>query len=88
MDTTPTTDNAVDTYVTADQVTATAPASTEDEDWKRVLSIRISLLLVSKDGEVNTTKAQTYTFNGTTVTPSDRRMRKVFTSTIAVRNRL
>lgn len=88
VDTTPTADNAVDTYVTADQVTTTAPASTEEEDWKRVLSIRISLLLVSKDGEVNTTKAQTYTFNGTTVTPSDRRMRKVFTSTIAVRNRL
>jgi len=88
VDTTATADNAVDTYVTADQVAATAPGTTTEEDWKRVLSIRLSLLLVSRDGEVATTKAQTYTYNGTTVTPSDRRLRKVFTTTIAIRNRL
>jgi type IV pilus assembly protein PilW len=88
VDTTATADGAVDTYVTANQVAVAAPGSTGEEDWKRVLSIRVSLLLASREGEVATTKAQTYSYNGATVTPSDRRLRKVFTTTIAIRNRL
>ncbi|MFZ9037307.1 MAG: PilW family protein [Gammaproteobacteria bacterium] len=31
---------------------------------------------------------QTYTFNGNTVTAGDRRLRQVFTTTIALRNRI
>lgn len=88
VDTSATADGAADTYVSADQVTAAAPETTNEADWKRVLSIRLSLLLVSREGEAVTTKIQPYTYNGITVTPTDRRLRKVFTTTIAVRNRL
>lgn len=73
-------DNAADTYSTATEVTAAA-------NWPRVMSARISLLLVSpEDGIVS--NAQTYNFNGASVTATDRRMYQVFTSTIGIRNRL
>lgn len=64
-------------YVTANQVA----------DWRRVVSVRISLLMRTREDNV-VTAPQTYTFNGTTVTATDRRMRQVFTATLGVRNRL
>lgn len=72
-------DNAADSYVAASAVT----------DWRKVVSVRISLLFRSQDNNV-TSQPQTYIFNGTTVTPgaTDRRLRQAVTSTIAVRNRL
>lgn len=88
VDTDTTADGAIDAYTTADQVTTIAPGSSDEDKWKRVLSLRISLLMVSKNNEDVTTSPQTYTYNGTTTTPTDRKLRKVFTSTIAVRNRL
>lgn len=57
-------------------------------DWSRVLTVRVSLLMVSVYGESITTEAQTYRFNGTDTTPTDRLLRKSFTTTFAVRNRL
>lgn len=71
-------DNAVDRYVAANAVA----------DWSRVLSVRISLLLASVGTDAYTSEPQQYIFNGATVTPADRRLRKVFDTTIAVRNRL
>lgn len=71
-------DKQVDQYVTADAVT----------NWGQVLSLRISLLMASAGSDNVTTEAQQYIFNGATVTPTDRRLRKVFDTTIAVRNRL
>jgi len=68
----------IDTIVTADAVA----------NWANVHSVRISLLMVSRSGENITTAPQSYHFNGATVTPTDRLFRKVFTTTIAVRNRL
>lgn len=56
-------------------------------DWDRVASVRISLLLQSIEDHL-TTAPQSYTFNGATVTPADRRLRRVFTTTIGLRNRL
>lgn len=63
--------------------------------WGRVVSVRISLLAATiDDGLTFSTKtdgtetSQPYTYNGTTTTPTDRRIRRVFSSTIAVRNRL
>lgn len=56
-------------------------------DWNRVASVRISLLLQSIEDNL-TTAPQSYTFNGATVTPADRRLRRVFTTTIGLRNRL
>jgi len=50
-----------------------------------VVSVRVSLLLHSDD--LIATQPQPYRFNGATVTdPGDRRLRKVFSSTTAVRN--
>lgn len=84
IDTDITPDGAVNSYLRANEV----DALTLGDKWARVLSVRISLLMVSgKDNNI-TTAPQTYTFNGTEVTPTDRKLRKVFTTTIAVRNRL
>ncbi len=57
----------------------------------RVVSIRISLLVSSMDDNLipTTAAANRYAYNGTNnIAPNDRRLRRVFTSTIALRNRL
>ncbi len=82
-----TSDHVIDTYVTADNVQATVPCDTPQKDWQRVLSVKVSLLLRSTEDNI-TTQAQTYTFNGVQTTAADRRLRKVFTTVFAVRNRL
>jgi len=56
-------------------------------DMSAVISIRVSLLVTSLDDNL-TQKPVPYTYNGTTTTPTDRRLRRVFSSTVAVRNRL
>jgi type IV pilus assembly protein PilW len=76
-------DGAVDAYLDANEVDALALG----DKWSRVLSVRLSLLMASLNSENVASSQQTYTYsNGTTVT--DNKMRKVFTTTIAVRNRL
>lgn len=70
----------VDQYVAADA----APV------WNNVLAVRISLLMRSVENSV-VNQPQAVAFNGATVNSgvgADRRLRKVFTTTIAVRNRL
>ena len=72
-------DNAPDYYV---------PAGTVGLNMAQVVSIRISLLVRTIDDNL---AAQTllYNFNGVNnIDPGDRRIRRVFTSTIALRNRL
>ncbi|SEJ23743.1 PilW family protein [Nitrosomonas eutropha] len=69
-------DRAVDTYRTADLVA----------DWENVVSVRIDLLVQSVEDNV-TSQPQTYTFNGETVTPTDRRLRQAFSTVISLRNR-
>jgi type IV pilus assembly protein PilW len=64
-------------YLTAANVAA--------NQWDDVVSVQISLLLRSVEDNL-TTKPQTYTFNGVTVTPNDRRLRQVFTTTVNLRN--
>lgn len=88
IDTSNPADGAVNTYVPADQVLATSLEVTAPAAWQRVLAVRVSMVAVSKASELVNTKPQPYIFNGATVTPTDKRMRKVFTNTIAVRNRL
>ncbi len=81
VDTDATTDGNVNGYWTATQVNAgtngtlTMPAGTASDYWKRVLSVRITLNLVSGQNEkVGST--------------GDRLLRKTLTNTIAIRNRL
>ncbi len=55
-------------------------------DWYRVVSLRISMLVSSDDNLAS--QPLSYAYNGATVTPVDRRIRRVFNTTIAIRNRL
>jgi type IV pilus assembly protein PilW len=85
VDTTlPDQDGIIDVYQRADQVT----------DWRRVVSARISMLVVGPEDNI-TTGAQTYRFRETSgdgapevQTATDRRLRHVFTTTISLRNRV
>ena len=74
-------DSTLNYYVPANNVTTA--------NWPNVVSVRISLLAVTLDNNL-TTQPMPYFFNGTTITPSrtDRKIRRVFTTTIALRNRL
>ncbi len=69
-------DRAADIYRTADQVA----------DWDAVVSVRIDLLVQSVEDAI-ASQPQTYTFNGVSVTPADRRLRQTFSTVIALRNR-
>ncbi len=69
-------DRAADVYQTADLVV----------DWENVVSVRISLLMQSLEDNI-ASQPQTYTFNGATITPTDRRLRKTYSTVIALRNR-
>ena len=55
-------------------------------DFDDVVSVRIMLLVQSSDLVAET--PQTYTFNNVTTTPADNRIRQVFTTTIALRNKI
>lgn len=72
-------DNTANYYKSSDALTLT--------QMDQVKSIRISLLASTLDDNL-VTQAVPYTIFGSTITPTDRRIRRVFTSTIAVRNRL
>lgn len=62
------------------------PAS-EVTDWTDVDAVRVTLVLRSADDGLTGTP-QPYSLNGAVVTPTDRRLRRTYTSTIALRNRL
>ncbi|HEU4623283.1 MAG TPA: PilW family protein [Steroidobacteraceae bacterium] len=78
-------------YVTAswidDPAQAAALGATAKERWDRVVSVRVSMLMRTVEDRVIPVK-QKYSFNGTNgIDPGDRRLRKVFTHVIQVRNR-
>jgi type IV pilus assembly protein PilW len=73
-------DGQADEYRRADAVAATGA-------WGLVVSVRLGLLLVG-DAPVLSPDARIYEVNGESVTTSDRRLRQVFTTTVALRNRL
>lgn len=72
-------DGLVDSYLSASAVT----------DWTRVLGVRINLLVRSDDNI--TLESRTVAFNGGDVNAgedADRRLRTIFNTTVAVRNRV
>jgi type IV pilus assembly protein PilW len=77
--------NGANYYVTANNIPDIDGNGTPD--WHRVVSIRISLLAVTLDDNLSAQPVP-YTYNGTTTTPTDRKIRRVFNTTIALRNRL
>ena len=67
-----------DQYVTADAV----------DDWDDVVAIRVAMLMRTPDEVNNQADTGTYTVNGTAYDPvDDRRLRRVFDTTINLRNR-
>ncbi|WP_438971691.1 PilW family protein [Methylophaga sp.] len=71
-------DSSVDNYLTANAVA----------DWSQVVSISIDLVIVSEEDNLSVDGPQNYVLGGTTVTPTDRRLRSVFSKTITLRNRV
>jgi type IV pilus assembly protein PilW len=70
----------VDSYVTADGIGGA---------WQNILSVQVALLVRSMDTYGNTTDTGTYTLLDRNAGPyNDRRIRKVFTSTVALRNQV
>jgi len=63
------------------------PAGTVGLNMNQVVSIRVSVVVRSMNDGL-AAQPLDYIYNGATVTPTDRRIRRVFTSTIALRNRL
>lgn len=57
-------------------------------DWAKVVSVQINLLAVSAEANVIEGANQVISFNGADVTIPNRRLAKVFTTTIGIRNRL
>ena len=73
-------DGTPDNYKEADDISAA--------EWERVTSVRVDLLVQSTDDNV-LPDPQPYSFHGDTVDdPGDRRLRHVFSSTVAIRSRV
>lgn len=73
-------------YVKADTLYVAGDPVATAANWAKVVSVRISLLVATVD-EI-AAQPLTYTYNAVTVTPADRKLRRVFTTTIALRNRV
>ena len=78
-----TADGAADYYVTFDQIPAQINGNPGTD---RIISVRISLLLQSTSNNIASQNTAVFYNGGTSV--ADRRIRRVVTSTIALRNRL
>ncbi len=78
-------DGDVDTYEQADAIALA--------DWPNVLSVQINLLMESDEDRVSDNPQPYILFDGTAasltpVTPTDRRLRRVYSSTTTIRNRV
>ena len=70
-------DHAVNDYVLANQVL----------NWEHVISVRVFILITSLEDNL-TAQPVAYTFNTLTTLPTDHHLRRVFSATFALRNRL
>lgn len=89
-DTSPVGDGRIDEYRTAAEVIggATDPAVI-DENWRRVLSVRIAFLVRSAGPAAAGNEERTFDLLGTEITPEpDGTMRQVYETSVALRNRL
>lgn len=71
-------DGSANRYVAAD---------TPGLNMANVVSVRLNLLLRSSENNLATGIKQTYSFNGNSVTATDYRLRRVFSTTIKIRNK-
>ena len=70
-------DHAVNDYVIANQVL----------NWEHVVSVRVLILITSLEDNL-TAQPAPYLFNNITTLPTDHHLRRVFSATFALRNRL
>lgn len=63
-------------------------ASYSGLNFSNVVSIRIAIVAVTAEDNIATDKLSYTVFDGTPITPTDKRIRRVYTTTIAVRNKL
>ncbi len=68
--------NVADYYVAANAIV----------NWANIVGVKVSLLLSTREQVAS--QALSYSYNGADVTATDRNIRKVFSTTIALRNRL
>lgn len=78
-------DGVANRYVTGDVIDAPCVDGSNPGCWLRVTAVRVSLLFRSMEDNV-VLEPQTYAYNGSTVTATDRRLRRVFTFVVALRN--
>ena len=57
-------------------------------DWASVIAIRMQLLLQTPETNVLPEAQAGLVFNGEDIDTADRRLRQVFTATVALRNRM
>lgn len=76
-----------DTDLIADMTANYYVTASDVVDWGNVVSVRISLLVRTLKDNLASKPLQ-YTYDGTTELAKDRRLRRVYTTTIALRNRL
>ncbi|HNF64175.1 MAG TPA: PilW family protein [Plasticicumulans sp.] len=69
----------------ASRYATAAVISADADNWQKIVGLRVTMTLESPDDGI-TDSAQAVTING--VSGSDRRLRRTFTATIAIRNRL
>lgn len=77
------TNEAVGDYLAAAQVQALS-----NDPWKRVVAIRIELLLASVDDNTVDITQSEMPYCGDVFAPADRRMYKIFTATVGLRNQI
>lgn len=73
-------DDVIDRYEDAQVITNAS-------EWNKVMSAEVSLLVQTQAANL-TLNDQNITYNGTTIIGNDGRLRRVFTTTIGVRNRV
>jgi len=73
-------DDVIDDYKTAQAVTT-------DGEWHKVISAKLSLLVETQETGLRLND-QELTYNGVTTTETDGRIRRIYTSTIGIRNRV
>lgn len=69
---------------TADQYQS-ATTVENNNNWNKVISIKLNLLFATTENV--SSQPQAYQFNGATITPSDRKLRREWESFITIRNR-
>ena len=83
-------DERADAYLTADEVDTLEDPDDPLKSWRRVVSVRIGLLMRTIEKVNSEIDKSTYTVNNEpAINPSnDRRLRRVFHTNVALRNRL